>query len=299
MNIKRFFALVTSLVMMVMTLAACGGKGDTDNTKNADEAVAAYKELMEKENSIMSENIELWEKVFSMADKSAAVQETGNNYGDFLLKTIESGEDKFTAEELTLLKGAAEEIRDIENKLAELERKYPDVAQKSSGDNESIPKDDGSVQKFPSFEGKDFDGNDIKSDELFSANAVTVINFWFTTCGPCVGELSELDTLEKELSEKGGTLIGINSFTLGGDKTAISEAKDVLSKKGADYRNIYFEPKGEAGKFVENVYAYPTTYVVDRNGVILGEPIVGAITEKSQMKRLNDLIDKGFAADKK
>ncbi len=64
--------------------------------------------------------------------------------------------------------------------------------------------DDGSMQKFPSFEGKDLDGNTVKSDELFSANAVTVVNFWFTTCNPCVGELSELDALNKELAEKGG-----------------------------------------------------------------------------------------------
>ena len=87
----------------------------------------------------------------------------------------------------------------------------------------------------------------MKSDELFSANAVTVVNFWFTTCNPCVGELSELDALNKELAEKGGSLIGVNTFTLDGDETAISEAKDVLAKKGATYQNVYFDSDGEAG----------------------------------------------------
>ena len=62
----------------------------------------------------------------------------------------------------------------------------------------------GSMQKFPAFEGKDLDGNTVKSEELFSGNAVTVVNFWFTTCNPCVGELAELDALNKELAEKGG-----------------------------------------------------------------------------------------------
>ena len=129
-------------------------------------------------------------------------------------------------------------------------------------------------------------GNTVKSDELFSANAVTVVNFWFTTCNPCVGELSELDALNKELAKKGGALIGVNTFTLDGDEAAISEAKDVLAKKGATYQNVYFDSDGEAGKFTTNIFAYPTTYVVDRNGNIVGDPIVGAITEKKQAETL-------------
>ena len=163
--------------------------------------------------------------------------------------------------------------------------------------NMSMAPDDGSMQKFPAFEGKDLDGNTVKSDELFSANAVTVVNFWFTTCNPCVGELAELDALNNELAEKGGTLIGINAFTLDGNETAISEAKDVLMKKGASYKNVYFDSGSDAGKFVEKVYAYPTTYVVDRNGNIVGEPIVGAITEKTQAETLQKLIDQALAAD--
>ena len=154
------------------------------------------------------------------------------------------------------------------------------------------------MQKFPSFEGKDLDGNTVKSDELFSENAVTLVNFWFTTCNPCVGELADLDALNKELAQKGGTLIGVNTFTLDGDKAAISEAKDVLEKKGATYRNVYFDSDGEAGKFTANIFAYPTTYVVDRNGNIVGEPIVGAITETKQAEMLQKLIDQAIADDK-
>ena len=227
------------------------------------------------------------------------LQEDGKNYGDFLLKTIDTIKERFTEDELKLLKGEAEKIRDIENKLTMIEKKYPDAAQKSADNDMSIPSDNGSMKNFPSFEGKDLDGNEIKSDELFSGNAVTVVNFWFTTCSPCVGELSELDALNKELSGKGGSLIGINSFTLDGDEAAISEAKAVLKNKGVSYRNVYFDSDSEAGKFVENVYAYPTTYVVDRSGSIVGEPIVGAVTGKSQMEKLKSLIDQCIAADMK
>ena len=141
------------------------------------------------------------------------------------------------------------------------------------------------------------DGNTVKSDELFSGNAVTVVNFWFTTCNPCVGELTELDALNKELAEKGGALIGVNTFTLDGDEAAISEAKDVLTEKGVTYQNVYFDSDGEAGKFTSNIFAYPTTYVVDRNGNIVGEPIVGAVTEKKQAETLQKLIDQALAAD--
>ena len=157
--------------------------------------------------------------------------------------------------------------------------------------------EDSSVQKCPAFEGKDLDGNDVKSSELFSGNAVTVVNFWFTTCSPCVSELDELEALNGELAEKGGELIGINSFTLDGGEKEVAEAKDVLSKAGATYRNVYFASDGEAGRLTTSVYAYPTTYVVDRNGNIVGQPIVGAITSKKQLASLWELINEVIEKD--
>ena len=310
MNVKKIITLLLALVLAA-GMIACGtkGSGTTDGMsnepKNAEEAAAMHKELMAQENAILSENTALWEKVFMAADKGMTMQEDGKNYGEFLLDTIESAKDQFTADELKLLQGEAEKIRDIEDKLTMLEEKYPDIAQESTdgdmsvpaGSDMTTPPDDGSMQKFPAFEGKDLDGNTVKSSELFSKNAVTVVNFWFTTCNPCVGELSELDALNKELAEKGGALIGVNTFTLDGDEAAISEAKNVLAKKGATYQNVYFASDGEAGKFTTNIFAYPTTYVVDRSGNIVGDPIVGAITEKKQAETLQKLIDQALAAD--
>ena len=317
MNAKKILALMLC-AMMLLSLAACGAKGNdkqadmsgdssamTGEPKTAEEALALHKELLERENALLSENAELWEKVFMAADKGMTMQEDGKNYGEFLLDTIEGAKDQFTDEEYEMLKESATEISDIENKLTELEEKYPEIMQKSMDGDMSMPAgsdtstlpDDGSMQKFPAFEGKDLDGNTVKSDELFSGNTVTVVNFWFTTCNPCVGELAELDALNKELAEKGGSLIGVNTFTLDGDEAAISEAKDVLAKKGATYQNVYFDSDGEAGKFTTNIFAYPTTYVVDRSGNIVGEPIVGAITEKKQAETLQKLIEQALAAD--
>lgn len=326
MNAKKILALLLG-AMMLLSLAACGAKGNdrqtdmsgggsamTSEPKTDEEALTLHKELLEQENAILSENTELWEKVYMEADKGMAMIEDGKNYGDFLLDTVEAAKEQFTDKEYEWLKESTTEISNIENKLTELEKKYPEIMQKSMDgdmsmpavDNMSMPSnqsgtdkmaEQGSMQKFPAFEGKDLDGNTVKSEELFSGNAVTVVNFWFTTCNPCVGELAELDALNKELAEKGGALIGVNTFTLDGDKAAIADAKDVLMKKGATYQNVYFDSDGEAGKFTTNIFAYPTTYVVDRSGNIVGEPIVGAVTGKAQAEALQAQIDKALAAD--
>ena len=317
---KTKMLTVLAALLLILGLAACGmskdgkeneGSKETGiasllaaDPKTTDEASELHQKLMQQETAILSENNSLWEKVFMSADKGMAMIEDGGNYGDFLLTTIESSKDQFTEDELKLLKDGAEQIRKIEGKLTVLEQKFPDCGKKPSEGDMSVPAENGKpkensdLMKFPSFEGKDLDGNEVKSSTLFAGNTVTVVNFWFTTCSPCVGELSDLEALNKSLSEKGGEVVGINSFTLDGDKTAISEAKDVLTKKGASYKNIWFESNSEAGKFTSGLYSYPTTYVVDKNGNIVGDPITGAITGEKQSEKLNELIDQAIANSK-
>ena len=307
-----------TVFLLIFSLAACGtskdSKKDDGNKKSEiaalmatepgtkDEATALHQKLMEQENAILSNNSALWEKVFLSANK--AMIEDGGNYGDFLLKTIDGAKDQFKADELKLLNEGAEQIREIEKKLAVLEQKFPGCGKKPSDGDMSVPAENGKPtekgdpMKFPAFDGKDLDGNEVKSSTLFAGNTVTVVNFWFTTCNPCVGELADLEALNKQLAEKGGAVVGINSFTLDGDKAAISEAKDILAKKGVSYQNIWFDAKSEAGKFTSGLYSYPTTYVVDKNGNIVGEPIVGAITAKKQAETLQKLIDQAIANSK-
>ena len=379
---KQFKSLIALLLaaLMMVSAAACGMNNDSKDgskgkkteaqssmtdgePKSPEEAAAMYKKLMEEEKAILDENPALWEKVFMAADKGMVLIEDGKNYGEFLLDTIESAKDQFTADELKLLKADAEKIRAIEMKLTKLVNKYPELSDKDGDgganmpEESSVPSDkpssgnkggsgntdkpssgnkggSGSTgstgntgkpsdnsgntgksssgntgntgntgstptasprQKFPSFSGKDLNGNSVTSGSLFSGNSVTVVNFWFTTCGPCVGELGELDALNKKLAQKGGAVVGINAFTLDGDEAAIADAKAVLAKKGATYKNIYFDSGSAAGKFTNGIYAFPTTYVIDRNGGIVGEPIVGAITSKAQMDALQKLIDTALA----
>ena len=317
-------AMLLFVPLLVFSLSACsapkGGTSDavtgdseiaaliSEKPSNAEEAAELFKKLMQKENEIFSNDSALWEKVFLAADKDMPMIEDGKNYGDFLLDTIEGAKDQFTAEELETLRAGAKQIQKIEKKLMDLEKQYPGCGETPCEgqciDAESAGMTAGanntSAQtKFPSFKGKDLDGNDVNSDELFAKNKVTVVNFWFTSCNPCVGELGDLEELNKKLAEKGGEVVGVNSFTLDGDKSSISEAKDVLSKKGVTYKNIWFASDSEAGKFTSGLYSYPTTYVVDKNGNIVGDPIVGAITSAEQQKALDQLIDQAIANSEK
>ena len=227
--------------------------------------------------------------------------EDGTNYGDFLLGTIEAIKDEINEDELKTLRDGANKIKEIEGKLTILEQKYPGCGTVMPGNGDSVSAEDAGmtpdsdVLKFPSFKGKDLDGNDVTSEELFAQNKVTVVNFWFTACKPCVEELADLEALNQKVKEMGGEVIGINSFTLDGDETAILEAKDVLSKKNATFRNIYFPSDSEAGQFTASLFSYPSTYVVDKNGNIIGQPIIGGITSEEQAKLLEEYISLAIA----
>lgn len=300
-KMKKMMMLAVAAVLM-LSLAACSGKSGDKEPGNLEEAVTMYQELMEQENQIFAKNKKLWEKVFMEADKGMTLQEDGKNYGEFLLDTIESAKDKFTEDELKTLKNGAEEIKKIEEKLTMLEEKYPEVAEKAKANGStsckdgsaSVPADSGNMDEFPSFEGKDLDGKAVSSKTLFSGNKVTVVNFWFTTCKPCVGELKDLEALNKKLMKKGGEVVGVNAYTLDGDKKAIADAKKLLEKKGVSYKNIWFKSDSAAGKLTSGLYSFPTTYVIDSKGKVVGKPIVGSITSDEQKKELNKLIEQAM-----
>ena len=292
----------------------------TEEPADANAAAELYQALMAEENDILAEDSALWEKVFLSIDKDQQKLDEGADYGDYLLKAIDGAKEQFTADELARLNAAGEKIKKIEGKLSALEEKYPDCATQSddsasagvagesvsagsagmtggsantAGGNAGTAGD--SADAFPSFEGQDLDGNPVDSATLFSNNTVTVVNFWFTTCKPCVGELPDLEALHQELAKKGGTVIGINAFTLDGSTKDTNEAKSVLEQQGVTYPNIWFASDSDAGLFTAGLYAFPTTYVVDRNGRIVGDPIVGAISSDEQMKKLNALIDQALS----
>ena len=288
MNRKKITA-ITACLIMALSLTACGSQNSqsgqkgqssqpSQNTQTADSGSVTEQDLLDEENKILSENQELWEKVFGAMDKNVTDSDLSKNYGEFLLDTIEKTKDQFTDEEYETLRAGAEKIRDIENRIAQLPQ----------GDTAS---DTASANSFPQFDGYDLDGNKVDSS-LFSENEFTVVNFWFNGCKPCVAELGELDKLNKEISEQGGEVIGINVETLDGNEQNIETAKQILETKGASYRNIYFDSASDAGKFSLGIMAFPTTYVIDKNGNIVGEPLLGGIDSEENLNTLLDTISK-------
>ena len=288
MNRKKITA-ITACLIMALSLTACGSQNSqpgnegqssqpAQNSQTADSGSVTEQDLLDEENQILSENQELWEKVFGAMDKNVTDSDLSKNYGEFLLDAIEKAKDQFTDEEYETLRAGAEKIRDIENQIAQLPQ----------GDTAS---DTVSANSFPQFDGYDLDGNKVDSS-LFSENEFTVVNFWFSGCKPCVAELGELDKLNKEISEQGGEVIGINVETLDGNEQNIETAKQILETKGASYRNIYFDSASDAGKFSLGIMAFPTTYVIDKNGNIVGEPLLGGIDSEENLNTLLDTISK-------
>ena len=139
-------------------------------------------------------------------NKNTAGDAMNENYADALASTVESNKDSFSEEEYETLSKDIETIRGIEEEIAKLEK---ESAASESSDNASS-KSDESTGVFKGFKGKDLDGNDV-DDSLFAKNKVTVVNFWFSGCKPCVGELSKLNELNETLKEMGGEVVGINT----------------------------------------------------------------------------------------
>ena len=288
MNRKKITA-ITACLIMALSLTACGSQNSqpgqegqssqpAQNTQTSDSGAVTEQDLLDEENKILSENQELWEKVFGAMDKNVTDSDLSKNYGEFLLDTIEKAKDQFTDEEYETLRAGAEKIRDIEDQIAQLPQ----------GDASS---DTASANSFPQFDGYDLDGNKVDSS-LFSGNEFTVVNFWFSGCKPCVAELGELDKLNERISEQGGEVIGINVETLDGNEQNIETAKQILETKGASYRNIYFDSASDAGKFSLGIMAFPTTYVIDKNGNIVGEPLLGGIDSEENLNKLLDTTSK-------
>ena len=284
MKLNRVTALFLGLVL-AFSLAACGQGASSASTASSSASSAAAEgkteeQLLADENEILSANDALWEKVFSSMDKNVTETTLSTNYGDFLLSAVEKAKDQFSDEEYKTLTADAEKIRAIEEQIAAL---APADAAASSAAAQGTA--------FPQFEGSDLEGNPV-DNSLFAGNAFTVVNFWFNGCKPCVAELGELDKLNKKISEQGGEVIGINVETLDGNEQNIETAKQILETKGASYRNIYFDSASDAGKFSLGIMAFPTTYVIDKNGNIVGEPLLGGIDSEENLNKLLDTISK-------
>ena len=304
MKTKKIFIPVFTLSVALL-LTACSGKEAADTTKtqttqteSGTESVTEsgtetteasgtkLDDLYQQENQIFADHEEVWNKVFGMMNKGTA--DPSGNYADYLADTVDSNKDSFSEDELKTLTDDIETIRKIEEQIAELEN---DTTASEDTDAENNSED---ASPFRDFSGQDYDGNTV-DESLFSNNAVTVVNFWFTGCKPCVAELSKLNELNDAIKSMGGEVVGINTETFDANKDAIKEAASILESQGAKYRNLSIASDSAAGKYASDIMAFPTTILVDRNGNIVGEPMLGGIDNQDNydtlMKQIQSVID--------
>ena len=295
MKTKVTFISIFTLCI-VLSLTACSTKqsstsGSVDTqteagTKTSDKSNSRLDDLYQQENQFFADHADAWNKAFGMMNKGDA--DPSGDYADYLADTVKANKDSFTKNELKTLTNDIKEIRKIEKQIAEIENKN------TSSDNSSQKDSSKDSSPFRNFSGKDFDGNPV-DENLFSGNAVTVVNFWFTGCKPCVAELSKLNELNDAIKSKGGEVIGINTETFDENKTAMKDAASILKSQGARYRNISIDSSSAAGKYASEIMAFPTTILVDRNGNIVGDPMLGGIDNKDNydtlMKQIQSVID--------
>lgn len=145
-----------------------------------------------------------------------------------------------------------------------------------------------SKEPFPEFEGVDFDGNTINND-IFADYDATIINFWTNGCGSCIEEMPDLEEYYQEFKEKNINLVAV-AASAGDSEEMRAGAEKILTEKGVTYTNIIPDPESDFYKdFICEMAGFPTTYIVDRDGNIIGAPLVGVV--KNQEDTLMDRLE--------
>lgn len=111
----------------------------------------------------------------------------------------------------------------------------------------------------------------LVSQDIFKPYDLTMVNIWATWCGYCVQEMPELAKLKDMLPEN------VNLITICDDAAAETQlAYQILQMTGAtNFPTLMAVEDMYNGQLLANVYAFPTTYFLDSNGMPVGEPITG------------------------
>ncbi len=141
---------------------------------------------------------------------------------------------------------------------------------------------------FPEFSEADTQGNKVTND-MFADYDATILNFWNNGCGTCIEEMPELEEYYQEFKEKNINLIGVASDS-GESEEQLETAREILAQKGVTYTNLSPDPDNALYQdFISQLAGYPTTYVIDSEGNIVGAPIVGNV--KAQEDTLNSRLE--------
>ena len=138
-----------------------------------------------------------------------------------------------------------------------------------------------------SFVTSDFEGKKITSEEIFSQHEITMVNIWATWCYWCIDEMPKLESLNKSLAKKDCAIVGLLGDVEEPD--TLYEAEEILEENDITYLNILpWDDALEKDFIIRDVW--PTSFFVDREGYIIGEPVEGAAPDMYE-KYFDDLLN--------
>lgn len=117
------------------------------------------------------------------------------------------------------------------------------------------------------FTTKDLDGNPVSSADLFAQHEVTMVNIWATWCGPCIGELAELQQISLRVQQKDCAVVGM---LIDED---LDECRNLMAENGVTYP-IILAPDNLYDFFV--VEYVPSSLFIGRDGTVIASPVIGA-----------------------
>lgn len=170
----------------------------------------------------------------------------------------------------------------------------PVADQYLAGDNKGYIASDFQVQEIApddrgepvEWSGETENGETLSSDD--TAGDVTVVNFWYAECGPCIAEAGDLESVWQEHKDDGVSFVGVNTYNQAA--TAASFARD----NGVTYPSIIDVNSGQvklAFAAETPIQATPTTLVLDKQGRIAAR-IIGQLDGPSVLSTLvGDALD--------
>lgn len=142
------------------------------------------------------------------------------------------------------------------------------------------------------FLAEDIYGDTVTSD-MFKNSEITVVNVWGTFCSPCIYEMPFLGELSRAYDKAEVQFMGIVSDAVDyfgtKDENAVTLAHELVKETKADYTHIV--PSEAVLGFLYDVSAVPTTFFIDSEGKVIGEPVVGARETEAWKEIIDNVLE--------
>lgn len=189
-----------------------------------------------------------------------------------------------------------EEKADDKKKVKD-DKEMAKETEKDETKQETDPSKMADKKTLPNFTAKDQDGNPYSNEDI-AKNDATVINLWFTGCSACIEEMDEVNDLADELKNEDGVDFISMCTDVNYDESTKEAYERIIKDKKPTYKALAVDYEGEMKNYLENIFVYPTTIVVDKNGNIIGDPIEGTLVEKDQQAKLKENIKVAIESSK-